>query len=96
VKYFDWNDEKNGLLLKTRSVTFEDVVMAIEGGHLLDRMRHPNSRKYPNQFVLYVQIGEYVYAVPCVEDEEKVFLKTVIPDRKATQRYLKGQHHEEK
>jgi uncharacterized DUF497 family protein len=96
VKYFDWNDEKNVHLLKTRGVTFEDVVMAIEGGDLLDRLRHPNAKKYPNQFILYVLIGGTVYAVPCVEDENKVFMKTVIPDRKATQRYLKRQRHEEK
>jgi uncharacterized DUF497 family protein len=96
VKYFDWNDEKNELLLERRGVTFEDVVMAIESCNLLDRMRHPNLKKYPNQFVLYVNIGGYVYSVPCVEDESKVFLKTIIPDRKATKHYLKGQDYEEK
>jgi hypothetical protein len=96
LKYFDWNDEKNGLLLKTRGVTFEDVVLAIEEGYLLDRLRHPNSEKYPNQYILYVQIGGYVCAVPCVEDDDKIFLKTVIPDRKATMHYLKRRHHEEK
>ena len=32
--------------------------------------------------------NEYVYIVPFVEDEEKYFLKTIIPSRKATKEYL--------
>jgi hypothetical protein len=31
---------------------------------------------------------EYVYLVPFVEDEHTVFLKTIIPSRKATKQYL--------
>ena len=30
----------------------------------------------------------YVYLVPFVEDERTVFLKTIIPSRKATKEYL--------
>jgi hypothetical protein len=31
---------------------------------------------------------QYVYLVPFVEDEQSVFLKTIIPSRKATKQYL--------
>jgi hypothetical protein len=31
---------------------------------------------------------EYVYYVPFVEDEEKVFLKTIIPSRKLAKEHL--------
>ncbi len=31
---------------------------------------------------------DYVYLVPFVEDEKTIFLKTIIPSRKATQQYL--------
>jgi len=95
MKYFDWSIEKNNWLLKTRNITFEDVVMAIESGGLLNRLKHPNKLKYPNQFILHVRIGDYIYTVPCVEDDRKIFLKTIIPDRKATRHYLKGKEHEE-
>lgn len=88
MKYFDWDDEKNELIKKLRGVSFEEVVLAIESGDLLDRLQHPNSVKYPNQKVFYVNINGYVYAVPFVENDEKIFLKTIIPDRKATKKYL--------
>ena len=94
MKYFDWNDEKNDLLKKLRGVSFEDVVLAIQNGDLLDRVTHPNSTKYPRQMVFYVNINKYVYAVPFVEDDEKIFLKTIMPDRKATKKYLGGTRNE--
>ena len=34
-------------------------------------------------------LDDYVYAVPYVEDSEKIFLKTVFPSRKYTKLYLK-------
>jgi len=52
MKYFDWSDEKNELLKKLRGVSFEQVVLAIASGDLIDRLKHPNSKKYPNQMVL--------------------------------------------
>lgn len=90
MKYFDWNDEKNELLKKERGVSFEQVELAIASGDLLDRIRHPNQGKYPNQKVFLVVIGEYVYSVPYVEDEESIFLKTIIPNSKTTKKYLGG------
>jgi len=90
MKYFDWNDEKNELLKKTRGVSFEEVELAIALGDLIDRVRHSNPAKYPNQRVFLVKIDNYIYSVPYVEDQEKIFLKTVIPNRKATRDYLGG------
>ena len=90
MKYYDWNDEKNELLKKLRGVSFEQVVLAIVSGDLIDRMKHPNPEKYPNQRVFLVKIEDYVYSVPYVEDDEKIFLKTIIPNSKATKKYLGG------
>jgi uncharacterized DUF497 family protein len=90
MKYYDWNDEKNELLKELRGVSFEQVVLAIVSGDLIDRLRHPNPEKYPNQEVFLVKIGDYIYSVPYVEDDEKVFLKTIIPNRKATKKYFGG------
>jgi len=91
MKYYDWSDEKNELLKKTRGVSFEQVVLAIVSGDLIDRVKHPNPGKYPNQKVFLVAIENYVYSVPYVEDGEKIFLKTIIPNRKATKEYLGGE-----
>lgn len=89
MKYFDWNDEKNAWLKAERGISFEMIELAIESGDLLDRVKHPNSKKYPDQKVLYVRIEDYVYAVPCIEDDKKIFLKTIIPSRKATKNYIR-------
>jgi uncharacterized DUF497 family protein len=88
MKYYDWNNEKNEQLKRLRGVSFEQVVLAIASGDLIGRLSHPNVGKYPNQMVFLVRIEDYVYSVPFVEDEKKVFLKTIIPNRKASKKYL--------
>lgn len=90
MKYFDWNDEKNDVLKKMWDVSFEQVELAIALGDLIDRLKHPDSAKYPNQRVFLVKIDNYIYLVPFVEDNEKIFLKTIIPNRKATKKYFGG------
>jgi len=90
MKYYDWNDEKNQLLKKLRGVSFEEVVLAIVSGDLVDRIKHPNTKKYPNQGVFLVKIEDYIYSVPYVEDDKKIFLKTIIPNSKVTKKYLGG------
>jgi uncharacterized DUF497 family protein len=94
MKYFSWNEEKNELLKAERRVSFEDVVFYIEMGFLLDVLEHPNQEKYKGQKMFVVQIDDYVYLIPFVEDEREIFLKTIIPSRKATRKYLKGSENE--
>ena len=90
MKYFDWNDEKDEMLKKVRGVSFEQVELAIASGDLIDRIKHPNSAKYPGQKVFLVKIEDYIYSVPYVEDNERIFFKTIIPNSKATNKYLGG------
>ena len=90
MKYFDWDEVKNLILKRERDVSFEEVLTAIDEGGLLDLLEHPDRKKYPHQRIFVVNIGGYAYLVPFVEDEEKVFLKTIIPSRKATKKYLFG------
>ena len=40
---------------------------------------------------MVIGINNYVYLVPYVEDVEEIFLKTIIPSRKATEIYLGGE-----
>lgn len=90
MKYYDWNDEKNKRLRNFRGVSFEQVVLAIVSGDLIDRIRHPNPEKYPNQKIFLVKIDSYIYSVPYVEDDKKIFLKKIIPNSKATKKYFGG------
>ena len=90
MKHFSWNFEINELLKEERQISFEEVVFYIEMGFLIDVLEHPNQEKYQGQKIFVVQIEEYVYLVPFIEDEQEVFLKTIIPSRKATRKYLKG------
>ncbi|MFZ5883689.1 MAG: toxin [Chloroflexota bacterium] len=90
MKYFSWSEEKNELLREERQVSFDDVVFYIEQGFLLDVLEHPNQAKYKGQKIFVVQMDDYVYLVPFIEDEREIFLKTIIPSRKATKKYLKG------
>ncbi len=90
MKYYDWDEFKNSRLKTERGVSFEDVLAAIDDNRLLDDLEHPNKGRYPGQRELVVNLDNYVYLVPYVEDNEKIFLKTIIPSRKATKQYLKG------
>ena len=90
MRYFNWNNEKNKKLREKRGVSFEEVTLAIEQGQLLDILEHHNKDKYENQNIFVVKLHNYVWLVPFVEDENEVFLKTIIPSRKATKEYLRG------
>jgi len=88
MKYFDWSSEKNKKLVVERDVCFEDIVVAIEDGRLLEVLIHENQDKYQGQKIFIVDIAGYAYLVPFVEDDEKIFLKTIFPSRKATKKYI--------
>lgn len=89
MKPMRWNVEKNQWLQSERGVSFESMVVAIEGQGLLDILTHPNAEQYPAQRILVVAHAGYAYLVPFVEDVDHLSIKTVIPSRKATRDYLK-------
>ena len=88
MKPINWNSTKNQQLIAERGISFEDVVFCIQQGRLLDDVEHPNSDRYPGQRIFVVNIDDYVHIVPYVENRKEIFLKTVIPSRKATKQYL--------
>jgi len=96
-KQIHFSAEKNALLKAERGVGFEDVLLAIEMGNVLDDLAHPNPEKYPNQsvFIIFITIKNYVYIVPYVEDESSIFLKTIIPSRKMNKRYNKAANNDQ-
>ncbi len=88
MKYFAWDEDKNNLLKETRNISFEEIVLSLSNNKLLEVVEHPNKQKYPNQRIFIVEVRDYAYIVPFVEDEEKYFLKTIYPSREATKKYL--------
>jgi len=88
MKPINWNSTKNRQLISERGISFEYIVFYLQQGALLDDIEHPNSDKYPNQRVFVINIDDYAYLVPYVEVRKEIFLKTVIPSRKATKQYL--------
>lgn len=91
MKPYDWDEAKNKKLKSERLVSFEDILTAIDDNRILETIEHPNNLRYGQQKMYVIKIEEYAYLVPFVEDDTKIFLKTIIPSRKATRKYLKGE-----
>lgn len=86
-KTYNWSADKNHLLVQERGISFERIVFEISAGNELAVLEHPNQDKYPGQRISIVQVDDYVYAVPFVETATEIFLKTIIPSRKAKRQY---------
>jgi len=86
---FDWDPQKEEWLNANRGLSFIHVLYHIDRGDLLDVREHTNKENYPHQKVLILKMNDYAYLVPFVEDGDTWFLKTIIPSRKETKRYLK-------
>jgi hypothetical protein len=85
---YDWSPEKNAVLKRERGLTFEDIVYHIDRGGLLDTIEHPNQGRYPGQKIFIVNVEGYACLVPFIEQDNLIFLKTIIPSRKMTKLYL--------
>jgi len=88
VKIIRWNEEKNIKLKLIRNISFEDVEEAILNDSFYRIEMHPDQEKYPNQKKLFVEIEDYIYIVPFVENEDEIFFKTIYPSRKDTKLLL--------
>lgn len=90
MKPMRWSAEKSLSLKVERGVSFEEVISAISQGGLLRVMNHPKQVKYGHQKILVVRIRDYAYLVPYAESEDEMFLKSIMPSRKATRDFLMG------
>jgi uncharacterized DUF497 family protein len=88
-KIYNWNADKNQMLVQERGISFERIVFEISMGNEVAVVMHPNQDKYPGQMISVVEVDDYVYLVPFVEteSESEIFLKTIIPSRKATRQF---------
>ena len=89
---YEWDDDKNNLLKNSaRNISFEEVVFALKNEQLLDVITSPT---HENQECLVLNINNYIYIVPFVQDDNHIFLKTIYPSRKHTKFYLKDTDYE--
>lgn len=88
---YDWNPDKNDWLKKNRHISFEQIIFHLGQGDIWRTADHPNQEKYPNQRIYFVSVENYVYLVPHIIKKDFIFLKTIIPSRKATKAFLKEQ-----
>ena len=87
TKSYNWSANKNQLLLEERGISFERIVFEISIGNEVAVVMHPNQDKYPGQMISMVEVDDYVYLVPFIETDSEIFLKTIIPSRKATRQH---------
>jgi len=90
VKLTRWSPEKSLWLKAERGVSFEEIVAAVSQGGLIAVVDHPRKARYEHQRIMVVRIRDYAYLVPYVESENEIFLKSIIPSRKATRDFLPG------
>jgi uncharacterized DUF497 family protein len=87
MKIITWDPKKNEHLKKQRGVSFDEVLFHVSAGDVLEIFEHPNQERYPGQKIYAIALEEYVYLVPFVESDDEIFLKTIIPSRKATKHF---------
>ncbi|MEY4014934.1 MAG: hypothetical protein RLZZ290_1798 [Pseudomonadota bacterium] len=87
TKSYNWNSEKNQMLIEERGISFERIVFEISMGNEVAVVMHPNQDKYPGQMISMIEVDDYIFLVPFIETESEIFLKTIIPSRKATRQF---------
>ena len=88
VRNFTFNISKNKKLLADRGIGFEQIICELEANMELDIVEHPNKAQYLKQKMFIIEIKNYIYAVPFLQEENCFFLKTIFPSRKLTKKYL--------
>jgi hypothetical protein len=84
---YDWDSEKNEWLKRERNISFEKIIFHLARGDVWKLADHPDQESYSGQKIYFVIVEEYIYLVPHVVEKDYVFLKTIIPSRKATKVY---------
>ena len=85
---YEWDPKKNERLKRERNISFEKIVFHLARGDVWKLADHPDQDNYPGQKTYFVVVDDYVYLVPHVVEKDCVFLKTIIPSRKATKTYI--------
>ncbi|MGB4782073.1 toxin [Candidatus Methylomirabilis sp.] len=90
---YEWDPPKNEWLKLERNISFEKIVFHLSQGDVWKLADHPDQENYPGQRIYFVIVEGYIYLVPHVVETDYVFLKTIIPSRKASREY-KGEQED--
>jgi uncharacterized DUF497 family protein len=90
---FSWNEEKNAILKAERNISFEEIVAALQNSDLIEIIPNP-SQNHPEQKCLVVNIKNYAYLVPYIENNDGIFLKTIYPSRKYSKLFIRKRQNE--
>jgi uncharacterized DUF497 family protein len=88
---YEWDPEKNERLKTERNISFEKILFHLARGDVWKLADHPDQESYPGQKIYFVIVDERIYLVPHVVEKNYIFLKTIIPSRKATRAYKREQ-----
>jgi hypothetical protein len=88
---YEWDPAKNEWLKAERGISFEVIVFHLSQGDVWKLTDHPDQEAYPGQKIYFVNVEEYIYLVPHAIGKDYIFLKTIIPGRKATRDCKKEQ-----
>ena len=86
---FEWDSNKNEWLKKERGISFEQIIFHLLQGDLWKTADHPDQIRYPGQKIYFVIVDDYIYLVPHLKQKNQIYLRTIIPSRKATKDYKK-------
>lgn len=94
---FDWEEEKNKKLKEQRNISFEEIILCIYEDRIVDIIRNPNIKQYPDQYMYLINYNNYIYVVPFAKigEKQEIFLKTIFPSRYYTKQYLPGEEENE-
>ena len=87
---FDWDSKENEWLKEVRKISFEKIIYHLSQGDIWKITDHPDQDNYPGQNIYFVIVDDYIYLVPHISGSNYIFLKTIIPSRKATSLYKKS------
>jgi uncharacterized DUF497 family protein len=88
---YEWDPAKNEWLKNNRGISFERVVFHLAQGNIWKIAGHPDQKRYQGQKIYFLIIDNYIYLVPHIIEKDYIFLKTIIPSRKATKLFEKEQ-----
>ncbi len=88
---YEWDPNKNEWLKAERNISFETILFHLSRGDVWKLADHPDQKNYPGQKIYFVIVDEFIYLVPHVVEKDYIFLKTIIPSRKATRAYKREQ-----
>ena len=88
MKPIRFNKDKDKVLKEKRGIGFKDVIKEMGAGKIVTVRKHPNTKKFPSQKIMLINIKNYIFVIPYIETEKEIFLKTIYKSRKYTKEFI--------